>query len=271
MNKPIIATKGPQIGICNICGNHEKLTEDHTPPKGCIRIGQVELQHIIHHLNVEKSGGKGRLLQNGVKYRTLCATCNNTYLGAKYDPAFIDFVNTVGSYLKTNIALPSTVPTEIEPQKVMRSLVGHLAAQGVNRYKKGPDTEPIKNYFLDDSLSLPENMRIYYWLYPYKNHVMARDCAYLDLMVGDPCIIWFMKFFPIAFMITFDQPAKLSFSLNELSRWRKEEIDFKTIELVQLTGLPHQFWPEAPTEHSVITYGREAVVSYEYKPKKIKY
>jgi hypothetical protein len=160
MSKLLIATKGSKHGICNICGEEGNLTEDHTPPKGCIKIGQVELQHIVNHLNAEKPAGKGRLLQNGVKYRTLCHECNNTHLGANYDPAFISFVNNVGSYLKAKIALPRVIPTEIEPQKVMRALLGHLAAQGVDRYRKGPDTEPLRDYFLDHTLPLPEHMAL---------------------------------------------------------------------------------------------------------------
>jgi len=268
MSRLILTTKGPKFGICNICGIKGKLTEDHTPPKGCIKIGQVKLQHIINHLNADVPKSKGRLLQNGVKYRTLCGTCNNTYLGHNYDPAFIQFVNSIGNYLTTNITLLPAISTTIEPQKIMRALLGHLAAQGVDRYKKGPDTNPIKEYFLDATLSLPENIRIYYWLFPYKNHVMARDCAYFDLRVKKPCVIWFLKFFPVAFLVTFDQPDDLIFNVSELSRWRNESIDYVANENVQLTNLPHQFWPEAPTEHNVVTYGREAVVSYEYKSKK---
>ena len=268
MSRILLATRGAKHGVCNICGAEGVLTEDHTPPKGCIKIGQVQLQHIVNHLNLEQPAGKGRLLQNGVKYRTLCHTCNNTLLGANYDPAFIGFVNNVGTCINSTIELPRTIPTEIEPQKVMRSLVGHISAQGVNRYKKGPDTEPIRDYFIDPTMPLPEHMRIYYWLYPFKNHVMARDCAYMDLRVGKPCVIWFIKFFPIAFMITFNQPDELNFKMSELSRWRDREIDFRTTEHVALTNLPHQYWPEAPTNHNVVMYGEEAVVSYEYKPKK---
>ena len=268
MAKPIIATRGPKLGRCNICGRFGKLTEDHTPPKGCIKIGQVQLQHIINHLNTDKPAGKGRLLQNGVKYRTLCQECNNTYLGTMYDPAFIKFVNTVGEYLKTTIALPKVIPTEIEPQKVIRSLIGHLSAQGVDRYDKGKDTEPIRDYFLDETLPLPSHIKVYYWLFPYKNHVMARDCAYLDLRVGEPCVIWFIKFFPIAFLVTFNEPKGLSFNVSELSRWRDKPINYKIKEYVGLEGFPHQFWPEAPTDHSVIMYGKEAIVSYRYRPAK---
>ena len=61
----IISTKGPTHGICNICGATGKLTEDHTPPKGSIKITQVELFPILNHLNNinEKPIEKGRYLQ----------------------------------------------------------------------------------------------------------------------------------------------------------------------------------------------------------------
>lgn len=267
MAKLLISTRGKKHGKCNICGSEGKLTEDHTPPKGCIKVSQVELQHITSHLTPETPSGRGRLLQNGVRYRTLCHSCNNTYLGTRYDPAFIDFVNTVGSYLKTELYLPSSVDTEIEPQKIMRALLGHLSAQGVDRYDKGSDTLPIRDYFLDTSLSLPDFIRIYYWAFPFNNHVMVRDCCYLDLRTKTPFVIWFVKFFPIAFMITFRQPEELRLNLSELSCWRDESYDFKTIEKVLLRNFPPQFWPEAPSDKNFIMYGQEAVVSYRYKNK----
>jgi hypothetical protein len=269
-NKPdIISTKGPKHGICNICGASGKLTEDHTPPKGSIKISQVELYHIINHLNNvnKKPIEKGRYLQNGVKYRTLCGACNNTHLGAQYDPAFNLFVNTVGAFLKTNILLPKVIPIEIEPQKIMRSLIGHLSAQGVNRFDKGPDTIPIRDFFLNISLPLPDNIHIYYWLYPHKSHVMARDFSYLDTRDGKSCVMWLLKFFPIAFMVAFDKPDEWVFGLSELSRWRYQAVDYKIREYVQLTNLPHLMWPEAPIDHNVVCYGKEAIVSYNYKEK----
>lgn len=265
--RDLVLTKGPKHGVCNICGVIDKLTEDHTPPKGCIKITQVELFHIHEHLKYlnEKPVEKGRYLQNGVKYRTLCQKCNNENLGGKYDPAFNLFVNTIGSFLKTNIALSKAVSIEIEPQKIMRSLIGHLSAQGVNRYGKGPDTIPIRDYFLNTSLPLPDNIHIYYWLYPHKSHVMATDCSYLDGRAGKSCVIWFLKFFPIAFLVTFDKPDEWNFGLSELSIWRDREVDYKAKEYVQLTNFPNQMWPEAPTEYNVVCYGEEAIVSYKYK------
>ena len=162
----LIATRGPKKGKCNICGSEGKLTEDHTPPKGCIKIKQVELHPIIVRLNADQPKRKGRLSQNGVKYRTLCAECNNKFLGHKYDPEFIKFANEVSLFLKSQIHLPSIMRVSVKPQRIMRSLLGHMCAQGVNRYEKGRMTKPISDYFLNPEKQLPEEIKIYYWVFP---------------------------------------------------------------------------------------------------------
>ncbi len=265
-----IGTRGPKYGRCNICGEEGKLTEDHTPPKGCIKINLVDLHHIIEHLNVEQPKSKGRLSQNGVKYRTLCSKCNNNLLGGEYDPSFISFVNMIGNYLKSNIHLPPVMHVTTKPQRVMRSLLGHMCAQGVNRYDKGSITEPIKEYFQDQSKPLPDNIKIYYWPFPYSDHVMARDCVLMDLRIREPVVIWFLKFFPIGFLITFSESEKYRFGLAELSKWRDKDIDFEVDIPVYLNNIPHQFWPEAPTPTSVVIYGQEAIVAFDWKKLKKK-
>ena len=261
----LVSTRGPRYGECNICGENAKLTEDHTPPKGCINIGQVELHHIVEHLNIEKTKSKGRLSQNGVKYRTLCHRCNNGLLGTKYDPAFIEFVNGIGNFLRSGLQLPPVISIKAKPQRVIRSLLGHLCAQGVGRYKKGPLTEPIKEYFLDDAKQLPDALKIYFWPYPFKNHVMARDCAYLDTRFHDSVVVWFLKFFPVAFLVTFNEPASYQFPFGCLSSWGREQIDFEVEIPVNLRKLPHEYWPEAPSPNSVVFYGQEAIASFNWK------
>ena len=85
-------------------------------------------------------------------------------------------------------------------------------------------------------------------------------------------MIWFLKFFPIGFLVTFNQPDALQFNVSELSIWRNEKIDFETEERVVLTPLPSQLWPEAPTGNSVVMYGKDAIFSSPYmnitKPKR---
>lgn len=143
-------TRGPKIGICNICGDQGPLTEDHTPPKGSARITQVEMHHIAALLCADKQRSRGRVSQNGVKFRTLCGRCNNSLLGTNYDPAFNDFSQRVSSYLKTALALPTIMHVRAKPHKIARSLIGHLCALGVDRYQKGPKTEDLREYLLDE-------------------------------------------------------------------------------------------------------------------------
>lgn len=255
-----ISTLGPRQGVCNICGEHGRLTEDHTPPKGCIKVSQVEMHHIVQHLSGEASA-KGRISQNGVKYRTLCHRCNNNLLGTVYDPAFIAFINKIAIFIKTPISLPRLMTVRCQPQKIIRSLLGHMSAQGVNRYLKGPKTEAIRDYLLDCSLPLPLGIKIYYWLYPFGPHVMVRDAALIDLRVGKPTAMWLFKFFPVAFLVTWDEPEGYNFDLNSFESWRYSICDEEADLTIRLRPLIHQYWPEAPTDNSVILYGQEAMVA----------
>lgn len=255
----IIATRGPKVGQCNICGEYAKLTEDHTPPKGCLKPRQVELHNILRLLTTETRQVKVRSSQNGVKYRTLCSRCNNTLLGTQYDPSFISFVNSVGNLLRSALELPQVVYIPAQPQAIMRSLLGHISAQGVGRYKKGPLTDAFRGYFLDPTLPLPDGIRIFYWAYPYGPHVMARDVAYLDIPSHTAFSIWILKFFPIAFMVTWDEPKGLNTAIHGLDSWRSCHFD-QTVDLhVFLKTIPPVFWPEAPTDQSVLVYGKETI------------
>ena len=257
----IIQTRGPKFGVCNICGEVGQLTEDHTPPKGCYKPKPVELFTIIDHLAAEPPKKSKTISQNGVKYRTLCGRCNNTLLGTEYDPSFIAFVKEIGVALRSPLLLPDVLTYNIKPQRVMRALLGHMSAQGVGRYKKGTLTESLRDYILNTELPLPDPIKIYIWPYPYSRNVIVRDFAILDLKVGESVNCWFLKFFPIGFLATFDEKPGYQFPGTELSLWRSASIDQEATVPFILRPVPNQFWPEAPTEHSVLLYGKEAVMS----------
>jgi hypothetical protein len=258
--KLTIATRGPKIGQCNICGESGPLTEDHTPPKGCYRPTQVEIQSLLRRLSATAQAPKSRFSQNGVKYRTLCKHCNNHHLGKNYDPHFIEFVNQACTLLKSTLVLPPSLAITGRPQAIMRSLLGHLAAQGVARYRKGPQTEAIRDYIRDTSLPLPGSLHIYYWAYPHRSHVMVRDAAYVDLAAdANPFAIWFLKFFPVAFMVAWEKPASLPYPVQTFDPWRSAPYEAQVDLPFQLHPLPPEYWPEAPTDHSVLAFGREAI------------
>ena len=255
----LVTTFGQKTGQCNICGDIGLLTEDHTPPKGCRKPSKVELHHLSRLLGVDEIDSKGRFSQNGVKYRTLCHRCNNTLLGSKYDPAFIAFVNKVGSLLRSPIHLPHSISIQTQPQALLRSLIGHVSAQGVKRYLKGPLTEPVRDYFLDMSLPLPEGISVFYWTYPFRPHIMARDAAFLDIPSGHSFAFWLLKFFPIAFLIAWGEPKGLHYPMQTLDHWR--DIPFDTVVDLPITlrPVPPHHWPEGPSDQHLLLFGSEAI------------
>lgn len=259
----LVETRGPKFGHCNMCGEPRELTEDHTPPKGCYKPKAVELFPIMEHLAAERPKNRGRISQNGVKYRTLCSHCNNQLLGQDYDPAFIGFVNGISQAIRSPISLPSILSLDARPQPIMKSLIGHLSAQGVGRYSKGQMTEPIKEYLLSPNLPLPSQIKVYCWSFPYNKYVMARDCGLGFSYAQEKVSCWFLKFFPVGFLVTFFQGDHIKFTGLELSQWRNAQSD-EIIKLpFPLKPVPPQYWPEAPLNDSIVMYGEQAITSFD--------
>lgn len=257
--RPLIRTRGNKSGQCNICGGVGGLTEDHSPPKSCVKPTAVQIRHIIDLLADRGVEEKGRISQNGVKFRTLCSRCNNDLLGLRYDPALASFTNKASQILSSRLRLPDVMSITGNPQRIMRSVVGIWRRRGVDRYLKGPETKAIRDSFIDDSIPLPENIRIYYWPFPHRGCIIFRDAAYLDIPTGQVAAIWLMKFFPISFMVAWEKTEDRMFNLPCLSEWRMFPPDTAVELPLRLTQIPHRYWPEAPTNTSVLTYGQEAM------------
>lgn len=255
----LLRTIGKKQGQCNICGETGPLTEDHSPPKSCVKPTAVQIRHIVELLSGQGVVEKGRISQNGVKFRTLCHRCNNDLLGLCYDPPLASFTKQVSQLLSSYAALPATARIQGNPQRIMRAVFGHLAAQGVDRYLKGPETEELRDWFANESLPLPQNIRIYYWPFPHHGSIIFRDAAYLDIPSGQVAVIWLLKFYPISFLISWEESSQPLFSLPRLSDWGNEVLSKDVALPISLTEIPHRYWPEAPSETSVMTFGQEAM------------
>jgi hypothetical protein len=261
-NEHLVKTFGPKEGNCNICGKFAKLTEDHTPPKSCRGLKDGAL-HRLHERLSRDSNPRGRRVQNGHSYRTLCAHCNNTLLGKHCDPALAHFCAQIRSAYEAP-GWPIRFTAEITPQKVMRSVLGHLSAMGVGRSENGKMTQPLRNYLLNCEEPLPRAIRIYYWLYRSPIQVLVRDAA-----VGwpgngiTPFTFWLMKFYPLAFLVTFNEPEKRAFSLTALDQYGSLRSEAKRVVPVELYPMIPDSFPEIPTnrEGHMILYGEEAVVA----------
>jgi hypothetical protein len=257
-----VDTRGPKNGHCNICDAFGPLTEDHVPPKGVLKVPQVDLFHIIELLSAERPAGKKkrRHMQSGVNFRSLCARCNSTLLGTKYDPALIEFSNSVKSFLKSAIVIPQVASVAMTPGAVSRSVLGHLFAVGIERRERSPLLQEAADYFLNDTLPMPEGMEMYYWVYPYRQQVAVRDGALLtDFFKSPPIIFWCLKYFPLGFMITWGNKNPERVLLPRLRDYMLHSGNHPVKVPLQFKPVPHEYWPEAPGDSGAVLYGDGSV------------
>lgn len=253
-----IITKGPKVGHCNICGTHGPLTEDHIPPKGASRLSQVAMMNIVDLLSVQRPNRSTRFSQDGVKYRTLCAKCNNERLGLGYDPTLIALTKDVRAYLESTLHLPAEMQFQTKPNRLVRSVVGHLLAHGVGEHRNGTMMERLTDYFLDESILFPEELKLYYWVYPFNDQVIIKGAGVSLHYWNSFAVFMLLKFFPMSFLIVLDEPVEWRLPLRRLDLMLTKHIDEESTISVLFTDLPPQRWPEAPGRKGMVLYGEGA-------------
>lgn len=253
-----VITKGPRVGPCNICGTPGPLTEDHIPPKGASRLSQVAMMNIVDLLSVQRPNKSTRFSQDGVKYRTLCAKCNNERLGRGYDPTLISLTNDIRVYLESALHLPAEMRIPIKPNRLVRCVVGHLLAHGVGEHRNGTIMERLTDYFLNESLPFPEELKLYYWVYPFNDQVIVKGAGVSLHYWNSFAVFMLLKFFPLSFFFVFDEPPVWKLPFERLDTMLTNRIDDEFIISVNFTGLPPQRWPEAPGKSGMVLYGEGA-------------
>lgn len=254
-----VATRGSKKGMCNICGTFCTLTEDHVPPKGSIapqKMGIKSLAQTVDPIDPKVV----RLSQNGVKFRSLCPSCNNHRLGKKFDPALNSFSQSVARIIRncSHLSLPSRVEVSLQPQRVVRSIIGHLLAAEIREdMSSAPVSEPMRDlmrhYFLDTSVDLPSEFNVYCWPYRARHQVIFKGVGILS---GDQIVIGdFLKYFPVAFWLTYQAPDRIrevmrdreiSVHGNGFDDWSAAVIGTKEKD----TFRPN--WPESPDDNEVM-------------------
>lgn len=262
-----------QLGHCNICRSFGPLTDDHVPPKGTRQVGKVDLLPIAQALQLEplRSRRGARKFQNGVYFRSICAECNNSRLGATYDPELIKFSNAVSQiYAAKHVRLPLEVNIRCRPGLIARSVLGHLLAIGVNRTERTPALDAIRAFVVDVTKPLPEEIDIHYWPYPFQPQVQIRDAVLLDDFFSKQIVFWCLKYNPVGFIVTFDNKhPELVQQPNLRDVMLHAGLHEADIPL-RLYGVPPAHWPEAPSETGAIGYGDGACFAIPSIPRRPK-
>lgn len=260
--KDKVLTRGSKQGHCRICKQYGTLTRDHIPPKGSIKISPVELRTLGQDTDI-----KPTISQDGTNFKTICGYCNNTLLGTEYDPELNKVSNRVGDLVKQlsdlsyrGISLPPQVTIEVKPQRLARAVIGHLLASNYhpdqsNSTNPGLFPKALQEYFLDKNATLPEEINIYYWFYPSNRQVLVHGAAMEFLKAPkQPLFYSLMKFFPIAYWITWKEPQQTIIKHPTVIRDRNIGIDDTEEIQIKLLDYPRLDFPEAPHDDDPVQY-----------------
>ena len=157
---------------CNICGEVSNLTWDHVPPKFCFNDGKVKYNSILE-MNNKKI--RNKISQNGLKYRSICARCNNNLLGSDYDKEYKKLVNILYQLYITPGEIEQYVEIqEINVNKISRAIIGHLLAAR-NEYIDVKTENKLREYFLNTNQKPPKEFKLLYYIYIYNTIMIIRD------------------------------------------------------------------------------------------------
>jgi hypothetical protein len=281
------------IGYCNICNQRAKLTWDHVPPKGSIDLTPVEITALLdtlgrcdgnpvefHHQDEsvkQRIPRKGRS-QNGLKYRSICAECNNDRLGARYDLELnrvsAEVSKLVRGRFEAGLALPTEFAIKVKTHLLLRGLIGHVLAarRSLDQTKPlgGFDSgfnHALRAYVLDENLPIPPSVRVYYWVYPSRDHVIIPALGVADRNGGPFFIGDLIKFFPLAYYIVDSDTSTMQLPTATFMGDGCNDMDCTVDLFVDLAGTPPINWPETPTkEYCTVMTVEMSVVASARKP-----
>ena len=240
-----------------------ELTQEHIFPKSLTLPGTKQIRELIPRIDIDKRYRKNtHLAQNGLTLKTTCAKCNNYLLGTKYDPALKHLYDEASLYVRNINLLPGNfIKLEnIELNKAVRAIIGHMLAADKNPNPRAPKSRAMRRVLFDCDYKIPSEFSILMWLYPSKEQAIIRD-IFVTEEFGRKSeeMIWISayKTFPLAFAFTHrsvirDWPYK---GIIDITKILSSNIDSKFTLTLSLKDIPHQIWPEAPTQSGAIFMG----------------
>jgi hypothetical protein len=253
-----VKLKREKVGKCNLCRRTRPLTWDHVPPQGSLQPTAVEVRSVFAALTGNKAGFPPSESQNGVKYRTLCKSCNE-FLGSKYDTVIKEFAKTVAGYLRSSLSLPNPIHHRTKPAAIVRGILGHLIAAKIQTDDALFDKE-VAPCILDESQPVPSNIHVFYWLFPYDIVCTIRDVGIASLADRNDSIGYcqLLKYFPIAYLIS----DRTSYGdLPDLTTYRTASVNDEVEIPIILGPIRSVEWPEAVDDGKVMIGGQALVNS----------
>lgn len=242
--------KREKRGRCNICGKIADLTWDHVPPKSCYNNGLIKFNSLYKGVPTEKYEGA---FQSGVRFRSLCDSCNNNLLGANYDPEFLKLTMQVSQFIQSPLVLPETLYFKCNINKIARAVCGHLIA-AENEYIDGLMFNELRKFVLDETALPPSNRKLLFRIYPYSTVVINQGFMVQNVLSkvksgnypSGTCSM--ISCYPTAYVLCDDGGNSglrnlFEFCTNNISDVVDFPIDIKSCFYANTSKFRHFLWP----------------------------
>lgn len=187
---------------CNICEKRETLSEEHTPPKGCLRPDNMALA-VRPRMSFTVSSP--RFSQSGIRHASTCISCNNS-LGSDGDEGLKVFCENVADFWQAYRRVrrmrrgASEHPTVLcNTRKVLRSVYGHALAANEST-PSGPFYDRMRNFVLGRAAPLEQLPSVYYFV--HQDNVVTIDQSTLYHIDQSLTPVIALKWWPVAFIIS---------------------------------------------------------------------
>lgn len=256
MDMKYIKHKGPKVDKCSIRGKTKELTWDHVPPKAVLVKPNTYVSTLFWDEGMPSAKRHMRHYQSGIKYRTVCADCNNVLIG-KNDEAYKEFHSAVVERLKVaalsaelGLVMPSSITVPTRVNRVLRAVCGHFLAMKQGYGDTLVVDKCLRTYLQDETLRL-EDIHAFCWFYPYPTVVNARDFSVRasSAHTHPKGFVSVMASYPLAFMISTEDESDCQ--VDGLARYTTTEIDDVVPITLHLSSalyagareLKHFVWP----------------------------
>jgi hypothetical protein len=259
-----LRVKKEKVGVCNICKKVATLCWDHVPPEGGTALTAVEMESLLDRISSDRKEFRPGISQNDLKYRTICESCNNK-IGRLYDPVLIQFAQDVGQFLKSKLQFPDVLHVETRPTALIRAVVAHLLASSMH-HDAGLGGQHLNRFLFDQQASVPEQLSVFYWVYPYTSIAVVRDIAMPAVRGSFNEFGGFnlLKFFPIAYLVT-DLPRYEN--LTELTQFRLLPPAEQANVPIYLRSIKDSMWPDVVDSGNLIAGGATMESSIYARPR----
>lgn len=253
---------------CNICMNMRKLSDDHLPPQGATVVTEVEVKSLQQQWANDPKHFRSAFSQNGLKFKTICRECNSK-LGSNYDHELIRFTSHIRRTFNSILTIPETSHIEVNPDRIIRAVVGHLIAAKVE--PDGVD-DKARAYLADEVALPPPGLNVFYWIYPFEPTVVVRDIL-MPAVRGDFGkgfgFFSVLKYYPLGFALADIQSYE---GLENLANYAVGNLWQQVHVPIHLKHTRPLGWPESPTNGNFTIMGKaggDSVTAMPTKPSAI--